>query len=252
MTVQVEVADRVQVITIDRPERRNAIDHATALAISAALDAADNDDGIGAVVITGAGNTMFSAGFDLSEAGSEKNAFVAGRGFAGLCQRELTKPVIAAVNGLALGGGFEMVLACHLAVASRESAFALTEVKIGGLAGAGGLIRLPRVVPMPIALEVVLTGGRLSAVRAEHFGLVNLLTDGHPRDAAVDLARTIAHNAPLSVRVCLGAAMAMREVALSDAWGLNAAAVATVTGSEDTREGIAAFMEKRKPVWRGV
>ena len=251
MSVHVDVAQRVLIVTIDRPERRNAIDHQTALEISKALDRAETDDGIGAVVITGAGDDVFCAGFDLTQAGQQENAFIDGTGFAGVCEREFKKPIIAAVNGLALGGGFEIVLACHLVVASRSATFGLPEVKVGGLAGAGGLIRLPRVVAMPIALEILLTGDSISAERAAALGLVNHVTDGHPSDAAIELATKIASNAPVAVRVCLDAATKMREGSLDNAWTLNDVAVKTVTASEDMQEGVAAFREKRRPVWRG-
>lgn len=251
MSVHVEVVDRVQVITIDRPERRNAIDHQTALEISTALGRAEVDAAIGAVVITGAGDEVFCAGFDLTQAGQGQTAFIEGSGFAGICEREFSKPLVAAVNGFALGGGFEIVLACHMTVAARSAVFGLPEVKIGGLAGAGGLIRLPRVVAMPIALEIVLTGDPINAERAAAIGLVNHLTDGHPRAEAVKLATRIAVNGPLAVHTSLDAAIKMREGSLKDAWALNEMASKIVTESEDMREGIAAFRAKRKPVWTG-
>ena len=243
----------VLIITIDRPERRNAMDHVTALDITRALEEAEADSDLRVVILTGAGEKAFCSGFDLSEAGRDgPNAFIEGRGFAGLCEYEFPKPLIAAVNGLALGGGFEMVLACDLVVAAEHATFGLPEVKIGGIAGAGALVRLPRRTNMSFALEMILTGEPVTASDALANGIVNRVVPATALlEEAVALAQRIARNAPLSVQVSRRAAYHMWELPLSEAWKYNAEAVAEVVGSNDTKEGIAAFLEKREPRWTG-
>jgi enoyl-CoA hydratase len=250
--VQIQVTDGIQVMTINRPQARNAIDLDTAQAMAAALDQLDARDDVRIGILTGAGNT-FCAGMDLKAfAKTGKRSSVPGRGFAGLNEAPPAKPLIAAVEGYALAGGCEMALACDLIVAARDARFGLPEVKRGLVAGSGGMLRLPRRLPYHIAMELILTGDMFEAQRAHAFGLVNRLTDpGQALEGALQLARAISENGPLAVRT------AKRVVAESGTWDpaemfqRQAPLVAHIFTSADAREGATAFAEKRKPVWQG-
>jgi crotonobetainyl-CoA hydratase len=248
----------VAVITLNRPEVRNAVDAAMATAIGELLAEADADRGVRAIVVTGAGDVSFCAGADLKAASAGHKPFADGHpewGFAGFVQHEVSTPVVAAVNGFALGGGTEIALMCDLVVASERATFGLPEVKRGIVAGAGGLVRLQRQVPLKIAMQMALTGEPISAFDALRWGLVNEVVEhGQVLKAGVDLAVRIAENAPLAVqeskRVLLGVVDRARP-GEALAWALSAHARDVVRTSADAAEGKRAFIEKRTPTWRG-
>ena len=251
--VEYQLQDGVAVITINRPEARNAVNGAVASGMEAAIDRLEADDEVWVGIITGAG-TAFCAGADLKEVSAGNGASIQTKrgGFGGIARRERTKPLIAAVDGPALAGGTEIALSCDMIVATTRSSFGIPEVKRSLVAGAGGLFRLPRALPRNIALELALTGDPISAERAYHFGLVNELCEpGEAVATALVLARRITANAPLAVqasrRVVLGGAQASDD----EAWALTAAEFSSVFGTEDFREGPLAFIEKRPPVWKG-
>lgn len=237
------------VMTINRPAARNAITYAVATALAAALDELDAERELRVGILTGAEGT-FSAGMDLKAFLRGEPREVDGRGFGGLTEAPPAKPLIAAVEGYALAGGCEMVLACDLVTAAENAVFGLPEVKRGLIAGSGGLLRLPGRIPPQIAMEYTLTGDPLPATEAHRWGLVNRLTPaGGALAAAHELAERIAANAPLSVRttkrlVNRGPGWSERE-----AWERQRSLLEIVVHSADAREGSAAFVEKRDPVW---
>jgi enoyl-CoA hydratase len=249
--VLTEAHDGVLTITINRPAQRNAISREVAEALASALDLLDSDPSLSVGVLTGAGGT-FSAGMDLKAFANGQTPIIPGRGFGGLTQADIRKPLIAAVEGWALGGGFEMVLACDLVVAAQDAKFGLPEVKRGLIAGEGGVIRLPRRIPYHVALKVLLTGEPISAVEGEQYGLVNELTaPGAALQAAQELAQRVAGNAPLAlakVKQVLRETQALND---SDAFERQAKDAHSLLDSEDAHEGALAFAEKRAPVWRG-
>jgi enoyl-CoA hydratase len=249
--VLTEHHDGVLTITLNRPAQRNAVNREVAVQLAAALDLLDSDPSLSVGVLTGAGGT-FSAGMDLKAFANGQTPILPGRGFGGLTQAVVVKPLIAAVEGWALGGGFEMALACDLIVAADTAKFGLTEVKRGLIAGEGGVIRLPQRMPYHVALKVLLTGEPISAVDANQYGLVSELTPaGAALGAAHELARRIAGNAPL--------ALAKVKQVLRETQGLNDAeafahqseTAHSLLDTEDAHEGALAFAEKRAPVWRG-
>jgi enoyl-CoA hydratase len=247
MSVRAEADGAVLVITIDRPEARNAVNLAVAEGIAAALERLDGDDGLRAGVLTGAGGT-FCAGMDLKAFAAGERPHVEGRGFAGIVQRPPRKPLIAAVEGWALAGGFEVALACDLIVAARDARFGIPEVRRGLVAAGGALIRLPRRMPYHLVMELALTGDPIGAERASEVGIVSRVCEpGGALAAARELAAAIAANGPLAVD-------ATKRVLVADeagAWERQADIVAPVFASDDAREGARAFAEKRAPVWRG-
>ncbi|HWK28049.1 MAG TPA: crotonase/enoyl-CoA hydratase family protein [Solirubrobacter sp.] len=245
---------RVATLVIDRAARANAIDLATAQALSHAFDALDADDDVWAIVLTGAGERVFCAGMDLRAVEAGQAAAINGvpGGFAGLVRRELSKPVIAAVNGAALGGGFEIALACDLVVAARNARFGLPEVTRGLIAASGGLVRLPHRLPPALALELILCGDPIDAERAAALGLVNRVVDeNHALDAALELADRIVANGPLAVRASKRLALRSLVAGEPAAWGLNDELAAAVGASADAAEGAAAAAERRPPRWTG-
>ncbi|AJE80396.1 2-ketocyclohexanecarboxyl-CoA hydrolase [Streptomyces albus] len=258
--VRTERKGHTLIITINRPAARNAVNSAVADGIGDALQAANGDREVRAVVLTGAGDLSFCAGADLKALSRGESIAPTGAhreswGFAGYVCHHIAKPTIAAVNGFALGGGTEIVLASDLAVAVRGANFGLPEVKRGLIAAAGGAFRLPEQIPRKIALEAMLTGEPFDAARAERLGLVNrVVEDGQALSAALELADRIAAHSPVAVQatkqVAGGQAGAVvpRE-ALS--WGLSREAGARVKGSEDFRIGARAFADKREPKWTG-
>jgi enoyl-CoA hydratase len=249
--VLVEAGDGILTITINRPEARNAMTLAAATSIAAALDELDAHDDLRIGILTGAGGT-FCAGMDLKGFLRGERPSIPGRGFGGLTRKPPRKPLIAAVEGYALAGGFELVLACDLVVASQEAQFGVPEVKRGLAATAGGLVRLPRQLPYRIALELALTGDMFPARRAYEYGLVNrLVPAGHALEEAKRLAATIAGNGPLSVAASKRVIVESQDWTLEEAWDRQAALTEHVFTSADAREGSAAFAEKRKPVWQG-
>jgi len=249
--VLVEFADRVALITINRPAARNAVNRAVALGIAAALDELDARDDLTVGIITGAGGT-FSAGMDLKAFLVGENVRITGKGFAGIAQTPPRKPLVAAVEGWALAGGCEIALACDLIVAAEDAKFGLPEVKRGLVAAAGGLTRLPRRIPAGIAMELALTGDPLPAVDAHRLGLVNKLTAaGGALDGARELAARIAANGPLAVAVTKQIITQQHDWDLADYWTLQEPLAGPVSSSDDAREGATAFAEKRAPKWTG-
>jgi len=243
----------VEVLTIDRPEAANSIDLATAQALSVAFDELSDDPEVRVVVITGAGERVFCGGMDLRavQAG-QANAIngVAG-GFGGLVRRRFPHPVVAAVNGAAVGGGFELVLACDLVVAADNASFGLPEVRRGLIAASGGLVRLARRVAPVVAAQLALSGESITALEAERLGLVNVVVPrGEALEAASALARRIALNAPVALRATKALLRASVEAGEDELWRLNSVLSADVQASEDAAEGAAAFSEKRQPRWQ--
>jgi enoyl-CoA hydratase/carnithine racemase len=250
--LRVERADGVVVLTLSRPERRNAIDLETACLLSAALDELDESDDLAVAVLTGSA-TMFSAGMDLKDyAATGRRPVDEHRGGFGIVGRPPRKPIVAAVEGPALGGGFEIALACDLIVAGAGATFGLPEVKRGLVASGGGMLRLPRRVPRNVAAEALLTGRPLSAARGAELGLVNqVVADGGALAAARSLAAEIAANAPLAVQA---SKRVMADSALwpEDEWfARQELVIEPVRSSRDAREGARAFTEKRAPRWQG-
>lgn len=248
----VEEHGRVLVLTMNRPAARNAMTLAMATDIAAALSMLDERTDLSVGVITGAGGT-FCAGMDLKRFAAGERPVVPGRGFAGLVQRPPNKPLIAAVEGYALAGGFEIALACDLIVASREATFGLPEVKRGLTAAAGGLLRLQRRVPYHLAMELVLTGRMLPAPDAAAVYLVNRLTEpGATRTEALTLAGEIAANAPLALTASKRVLAESADWPLAEQFARQEAYVDPVRRSADAREGAVAFAEKRAPRWSGT
>lgn len=250
--VLVERDGVVLVITLNRPHVRNALDLAAAHAVAEALDGLDADPELVVGVLTGAGGT-FSSGMDLKAFHlTGQRPEIPGRGLAGLTQAPPATPLIAAVEGHAVAGGCELVLACDLVVAAEDACFGLPEVARGLIAGSGGLVRLPQRVPPAIAMEHALTGRPLPAVDAHRWGLVNRLTPpGGALDAARALAAEIAQNAPLAVRTSKRVLLESPSWPAAQVWQRQRELLEAVAGSADAKEGAAAFVEKRPPVWRG-
>ena len=250
--VLVESVGATRVVTINRPEARNAINLATAKALSSALDDAERDEGCRVVIVTGAGEKAFSAGMDL-KAFAQGEAPMTEHGFAGMTKREFPKPIIAAVNGPALAGGFEIMLSCDLVVAASHATFGIPEAARGLIAGGGGLIRLAKRVPRAVALELALTAAPIDAARAHAVGLVNHVVEPERLlDAAVELAERIERNAPLAIRISKRVMLGSLECTEEEAWALNDASFGEIARSHDAIEGAVAFAEKREPVWTGA
>lgn len=238
----------VLVVTMARAEKRNAVDRHLADAIDAALNELDDDPELWVGVLTG-GHSYFSAGSDLTSGG---DYYTERGGEYGIIRRKRRKPLIAAVEGYALGGGLEIVLACDLVVAARNARFGLPEVGIGVVPTCAGLFRAPQSFPLNLARELILTGEPIGAERAYAAGFVNALADpGGAVDAAVALAQRIARNAPLSVQACLAAINEQLAGADAPGWLATDRAREQILGSEDTAEGVRSFLEKRPPKWRG-
>jgi enoyl-CoA hydratase len=251
MSVLVEERDGALVITIDRPEARNAIDRAIAEGIAAALDRLDGEDGLRAGVLTGAGG-YFSAGMDLKAFAAGERPAAGGRGFAGIVERPPAKPLIAAIEGFALAGGLEIALACDLIVAARGARLGIPEVKRSLVASGGALLRLPARIPYHVAMELALTGEPITAERAHGLGLVNRVAEpGGTLAAALELAVAIAAGGPLAIAATKRVLVEAPGWPVEEAWARQAEIAGPVYASEDAREGAAAFAEKRVPVWRG-
>ncbi|MFI7697178.1 crotonase/enoyl-CoA hydratase family protein [Nonomuraea sp. NPDC049655] len=249
--VLVEESGNVAVITINRPKARNAINGAVARGIAEALDAFDARPEISAYVLTGAGGT-FCAGMDLKGFLSGDVPVVEGRGFGGIAEAPPKKPLVAAVEGYALAGGFELALSCDVIVASSESTFGLPEPKRGLVAGAGGIMRLPRRIPYHVAMEIALTGDHYPASRLYELGLVNRITEpGAALEGALELARKIAANAPLALAATKKVIIESQDWPLEEMFKRQGAIINPVFGSKDAMEGAAAFAEKRAPQWKG-
>lgn len=255
-SLSVSREDHVLVLTIERPQARNAADADLATRMADALDEADRDREVRCVVITGSGDKAFCAGADLKGIGRGEFPLPAGRehyGFAGVTQHPTSTPLIAAVNGMALGGGAEIVLACDLAVAAESATFGLPEVKRGLIAAAGGVFRLPEQVPPKVAMRMMLTGEPIDAAEALRWGFVNeVVPDGQALDAALRLAAAVAANAPLAVQASKRLAWGKVDGQISreqQSWERNQAEMTAIVGSSDVQEGVLAFIEKRPPAW---
>jgi enoyl-CoA hydratase len=241
----------VLVITLNRPQVRNAVNGALARSVAAALDELDGDPSLSVGVLTGAGAT-FCSGMDLKAFLTGDIPEVPGRGLAGITTTPPDKPVIAAVEGYALAGGCEIALACDMIVASRDATFGLPETKRALVAGAGGLFRLPQRIPRAIAMEYALTGEHFSATDAHAWGLVNRVTDpGEALAGALELARKITANGPLAVRVTKQIVANGGDWPAEERWTRQSELLKPVMTSSDAREGATAFAEKRPPVWTG-
>jgi crotonobetainyl-CoA hydratase len=247
----------VLVITINRPEARNAVNGAVSTGVGDALEQAQNDDEVRAVVITGAGDKSFCAGADLKAISRRENLYHPDHGewgFAGYVHHFIDKPTIAAVNGTALGGGTELALASDLVVACQSATFGLPEVKVGLFAAAGGVFRIVHQLPRKVALEMILTGEPISAAEAAQWGLINqVVPDGTVLEAALALAERVTVNAPLSVQASKRIAYGADDGVIPDeepGWARTQREFGVVLKSEDAKEGPLAFAEKRKPVWK--
>jgi len=250
-TLQLETRGNTLLITMNRPQARNAMDFETATALAAAIDQLESRDDLAVAILTGAGGT-FCSGMDLKGFLEGKRPSLPGRGFGGLTERPPRKVLIAAVEGYALAGGFELALACDLIVSSKAARFGLPEVKRGLVAAAGGLMRLPRRVPYHIAMEYALTGNMLGAEQAHAYGLINRLTEpGEALQGALALADEIGANGPLAVAVSKQIVAESADWSNEEMFERQRPLMAPVFTSADAREGAAAFAEKRKPVWTG-
>lgn len=248
--VLTEVRDGVLIITLNRPEAKNAANRALSEGVAAALDRLDSDDSLRVGIITGAGGT-FCSGMDLKAFLQGEVPAVKGRGLAGLTEAPPKKPLIAAVDGYALAGGFEIMLACDLVVANKDAKFGIPEAKRGLAAAAGGLVRLPRQINPRLAMELALTGDFITAGRAHEIGLINRVTDGVALDAALELAASITANGPLAVARSKQVIVESGGWSEADMWKKQAEVLGNLFASEDAREGAAAFAQKRKPEWKG-
>jgi enoyl-CoA hydratase len=249
--VLTERRDGVLLVTLNRPDARNAVNTALAEGVAAALDELDADSELTVGVLTGAGKG-FSAGMDLKAFVAGERPWVGDRGFAGIVQRSARKPLIAAIEGFAMAGGLEIALACDLVVASREARLAIPEVKRSLVAAAGALRRLPQRLPLNVAMEMALTGDPISADRAYELGLVNRVTDpGGAVDAALELAAAIARNGPLALDATKEVLLRQADWTEEEFWREQGTIAEPVMRSEDAREGATAFAEKREPVWKG-
>jgi enoyl-CoA hydratase len=250
--VVTKIEDRLMIITINRPEAKNSIDAAVAHGLADALIKLDADPDIRLGILTGAQNT-FCAGMDLKAFVRGESAVVAGRGFGGVAEAPPRKPLIAAVEGYALAGGFELALACDLIIAAEGAKFGIPEVTRGLAAGGGGLLRLPRQMPYRIAMELALTGRSVSAEKLLSHGLINkVVPDGAALDEAIAMARLILENGPLGVEVSKTIISQSGDWKLEEMFRRQDAMMDRIANSEDAREGATAFAEKRKPVWRGA
>ena len=251
-TVRVEQEGKLLVITLCRPTMRNAIDRATSQALADAMDRLDSDDTVTVGILTGEGG-HFCSGMDLKAFVKGERIELPGRGLGGIIETPPKKPVIAAVEGFALAGGFEIALACDLIVAADNAQFGLPEVKRGLMAGSGGLLRLPQRIPRQIAMQYALTGDMMSAEEARQWGLVNLMTlPGEALGEAKTLAHKIAANAPLAVSVSKHVVSESLHWPADERLQRQNALLEIIIHSNDAKEGATAFSEKRPPLWTGT
>lgn len=241
--------DGILIVTINRPEAKNAMTKAAAEGIAAAMDRLDSDDSLRVGILTGAGGT-FCSGMDLKGFLRGESPSIEGRGFGGIVQKPPEKPLIAAVEGYALAGGLELMIACDLVVADAGAKFGIPEVKRGLVAAAGGVMMLPDQIPERIAMELALTGDFITAARAYELGLINRVTDD-ALAGAKELAKSIVANGPLAVRVSKQVIKQSRGWPMDERYTRQTQLIAPVFVSEDAREGAAAFAEKRAPNWKG-
>jgi enoyl-CoA hydratase len=242
----------VLVITLNRPEARNAVNSELAQGVADALDRLDAEPELRVGILTGAGGT-FCAGMDLKAFVTGERPWVGDRGFAGITQRSADKPLIAAVEGYALAGGFEVALSCDLIVAAEDAKFGIPEVKRSLVAAGGGLIRLPKRIPYHVAMELALTGDPIDAARAYELGIANrVVASGGALEAAKELAAGIAKNGPLALDASKKIVRNAPYWSEADAWAKQGEIAGPIFGSGDAQEGAKAFAEKRAPVWKGV
>lgn len=251
--VLVEKRGNIEIITLNRPKAGNSVNGDLAQALDTALNHAEEDDKVFAVVLTGAGNRVFCAGADVKYMAQNGAAGtkIPGHGFGGLTERYFSKPLICAVNGAAMGGGLEMALVCDLIVAAEHAKFGFPEVKLGIIAAGGGPIRIMRSLNRAMAMELLLTGEGISAERAKEIGLINRAVPAEAlMDTAIGLAEKIAENAPLAIRGTKELACKSVDMEVEEAFELSNTIRDRVRASEDTKEGSLAFREKRAPVWK--
>jgi enoyl-CoA hydratase len=249
--VLTERRDGVLLITLNRPDARNAVNAALAEGVAATLDELDADDDLSVGVLTGAGKG-FSSGMDLKAFVAGESPYAADRGFAGITQRASEKPLIAAIEGFAVAGGFEVALSCDLIVAARGARLGIPEAKRSLVAAGGALLRLPRRIPYHVAMELALTGDPIDAERGYELGIVNRLAEpGGAVDAALELAAEVARNGPLALKASKKIVQRSGDWTEAEAWEKQGEIAGPVMTSEDAREGAIAFAEKRDPVWRG-
>lgn len=249
--VLVEHVEGMVVITINRPEQRNAVNRAVSYGVCEAIDEMDRNPDLRVGILTGAGGN-FCSGMDLKAFLRGEVTRVEGRGILGLARTPPKKPLIAAVEGYALAGGFESMLTCDLVVAARNASFGIPEVKRGLAAAAGGLMRLPRLIPQRIAMEMALTGDMFTAERLYQYGLINALVEpGQALEEAKKLARRIMVNAPMSVAASKRVIVEQRDWSTAEMFDRQEEITGPVLASQDAREGAAAFAERRPAVWRG-
>ena len=258
MTVRFSVEDHVARVTIDRPERRNAVDAETGDQLEEIWQRIEADPAVRVVVLTGSGDKAFCAGADLKAGGDEKTgleywANARADGFGGLSlRRSLHVPVIARVNGVAVGGGFELVLGCDIVIAAEHATFGLPEARVGRMPLDGGMILLPRLIPQKIAMGMLMTGNRISAAEAEQYGLVNAVVPASALDETVNTwVEQILECAPLSVKAIKECVKETSDLTISEAQAKRLPALIAALESEDSEEGPRAFQEKRKPEWQG-
>ncbi len=248
--VLTERRGRVLIVTINRPDQRNAVNAAVAQGIATALDDLDADAGLSVGVLTGAGKG-FCAGMDLKAFVAGERPHVEGRGFAGITERSADKPLIAAIEGFAVAGGLEVALACDLIVAARGARLGIPEVKRSLVAAGGALLRLPRALPRNVANELALTGDPIEAERAHELGLVNRLAEpGQALDTALQLAEAIAANGPLALAATKRVLVEAADWPDAEFFERQRPIIDPVFNSEDAREGATAFSERREPVWK--
>mgnify|MGYP003628192323 FL=1 len=249
--VIVDIADGVMTITLNRPQAKNAVNKAVAVGVAKAIDELESNPDIRVAILTGAGGT-FCSGMDLKAFVSGEVPMVEGRGFAGLCEYSASKPLICAVEGYALAGGFELAISCDLIVAAEDARFGIPEVKRGLAAGAGGLVKLPKQIPSRLAMELALTGDFITSQRAYDVGLINqVVASGTALEAAKALAGKIAANGPLAVAVSKQVVAKAQDWQTDTMFAEQQKLLEPVFVSEDAIEGATAFAEKRPPVWKG-
>ncbi len=249
--VLTEIRDGILIVTLNRPEAKNAANKALSEQVAAAMDLLDNDPALRVGIITGAGGT-FCSGMDLKGFLSGELPFVAGRGFAGLTEAPPQKPLIAAVNGYALAGGFEIALACDLIVANTDAKFGIPEVKRGLAAAAGGLVRLPRQINYRLAMELALTGAFITAARAYEVGLINRVVEGDALEGALELAASITANGPLAVAASKKVVKGQEDWSSEELYKRQTEILGGLFATNDAREGATAFAQKRPPNWTGT
>lgn len=248
--VTTDIQDGVIIVTINRPEAKNAMNKAAAEGIHAAMQQLDEDNSLNAAILTGGGGT-FCSGMDLKGFLKGESPIVKGHGFGGITEKGPEKPLIAAIEGYALAGGLELAIACDLRVAHKDAKFGIPEVKRSLVAAAGGLLKLPSIIGTGLAMELALTGDFFDAQRAYEIGLVNRVTDGAVMEEAMKLAAAVAANGPLALKATKKIINERPDWTSDEMWKKQFEISGAVFASADAREGAAAFAEKRKPNWQG-